>query len=109
MQGPGSPSAAGNFVAAVEQSVELISGCIAYLRANGFTPSKRCRVRSNNGSTTPRARRTDRAGAPHVQALVQRRQCPGKKDVWVIPATFPNAGVGATRSRPGGYSGFKLV
>jgi cation diffusion facilitator CzcD-associated flavoprotein CzcO len=36
IQGPGSPSAATNFVAALEQHVEWISDCIAYLRANGI-------------------------------------------------------------------------
>ncbi|MDD7813100.1 NAD(P)/FAD-dependent oxidoreductase [Mycobacterium sp. CSUR Q5927] len=35
VQGPGSPSAATNFVAALEQHVEWIADCIAYLRANG--------------------------------------------------------------------------
>jgi cation diffusion facilitator CzcD-associated flavoprotein CzcO len=34
IQGPGSPSAATNFVAALEQHVEWIGDCIAYLRAN---------------------------------------------------------------------------
>lgn len=33
--GPGSPSAATNFVAALEQHVEWIAGCLNYLRANG--------------------------------------------------------------------------
>jgi cation diffusion facilitator CzcD-associated flavoprotein CzcO len=36
IQGPGSPSAATNFVAALEQHVEWIGDCIAYLRANGI-------------------------------------------------------------------------
>ncbi len=36
IQGPGSPSAATNFVAALEQHVEWIGDCIAYLRANGY-------------------------------------------------------------------------
>jgi cyclohexanone monooxygenase len=36
IQGPGSPSAATNFVAALEQHVEWIGDCLAYLRANGF-------------------------------------------------------------------------
>ncbi|MDF3338772.1 NAD(P)/FAD-dependent oxidoreductase [Mycolicibacterium septicum] len=35
IQGPGSPSAATNFVAALEQHVEWIAECIAYLRAGG--------------------------------------------------------------------------
>jgi cyclohexanone monooxygenase len=36
VQAPGSPSAATNFVAALEQHVEWISDCIAYLRDNGY-------------------------------------------------------------------------
>jgi cation diffusion facilitator CzcD-associated flavoprotein CzcO len=36
IQGPGSPSAATNFVAALEQHVDWISDCITYLRAKGI-------------------------------------------------------------------------
>jgi cation diffusion facilitator CzcD-associated flavoprotein CzcO len=36
VQGPGSPSAATNFVAAMEQHIEWITDCICYLRANGY-------------------------------------------------------------------------
>src|SRR5271163_4107853 len=36
VQGPGGPSPASNFVAALEQHVEWISDCIEYLRNNGF-------------------------------------------------------------------------
>jgi cation diffusion facilitator CzcD-associated flavoprotein CzcO len=36
IQGPGSPSAATNFVAAMEQHVEWIGDCIAHLRAKGI-------------------------------------------------------------------------
>ncbi|WIM89591.1 NAD(P)/FAD-dependent oxidoreductase [Candidatus Mycobacterium wuenschmannii] len=36
IQGPGSPSAATNFVAALEQHVEWIGDCLEYLRANGI-------------------------------------------------------------------------
>lgn len=36
VQGPGSPSAATNFVAALKQHVEWIGDCIAHLRANGI-------------------------------------------------------------------------
>ncbi|WP_319458124.1 MULTISPECIES: NAD(P)/FAD-dependent oxidoreductase [unclassified Mycobacterium] len=35
VQGPGSPAAASNFVAALEQHVEWIADCLTYLRANG--------------------------------------------------------------------------
>jgi cyclohexanone monooxygenase len=36
VQAPGSPSAATNFVAALEQHVEWIGDCIAYLRSHGY-------------------------------------------------------------------------
>lgn len=36
VQGPGSPSAATNFVAAMEQHIEWIADCIGYLRAHGY-------------------------------------------------------------------------
>lgn len=36
VQGPGSPSAATNFVAAMEQHIEWIADCIDYLRRNGY-------------------------------------------------------------------------
>ncbi|UXA20670.1 NAD(P)/FAD-dependent oxidoreductase [Mycobacterium sp. SMC-4] len=36
VQGPGSPSAATNFVAALEQHVEWIGDCVGYLRENGL-------------------------------------------------------------------------
>ncbi len=36
IQGPGSPAAAANFVAALEQNVEWIGDCVAYLREHGY-------------------------------------------------------------------------
>lgn len=36
VQGPGSPAAASNFVAALEQNVEWIGACVSYLRAHGY-------------------------------------------------------------------------
>jgi cation diffusion facilitator CzcD-associated flavoprotein CzcO len=36
VQGPGSPSAATNFVAAMEQHIEWIADCIGYLRGGGY-------------------------------------------------------------------------
>lgn len=42
-----------NFVAALEQHVEWIADCIAYLRAGGTAVSRRRRRRRTNGSSTP--------------------------------------------------------
>lgn len=36
IQGPGSPSAAANFVAALEQNVEWIGACVTHLREHGY-------------------------------------------------------------------------
>jgi hypothetical protein len=36
VQGPGSPSAATNFVAAMEQHIEWIADCIGHLREHGY-------------------------------------------------------------------------
>jgi cation diffusion facilitator CzcD-associated flavoprotein CzcO len=36
VQGPGSPAAATNFVAALEQHIEWIGDCLAFLRGNGY-------------------------------------------------------------------------
>lgn len=36
VQGPGSPAAASNFVAALEQNVEWIGACVSYLREHGY-------------------------------------------------------------------------
>ena len=36
VQGPGSPAAATNFVSALEQHIEWIGDCIAYLKADGY-------------------------------------------------------------------------
>ncbi|UXA15371.1 NAD(P)/FAD-dependent oxidoreductase [Mycobacterium sp. SMC-8] len=36
IQGPGSPSAASNFVAPLEQNVEWIGACLTYLRGHGY-------------------------------------------------------------------------
>jgi cation diffusion facilitator CzcD-associated flavoprotein CzcO len=36
IQGPGSPAVASNFVTAMEQHVDWIAGCLAYLRAGGY-------------------------------------------------------------------------
>ena len=48
VQGPGSPSAATNFVAALEQHVEWIGDCLVLsARARATAPSRRCRTRSD--------------------------------------------------------------
>ena len=75
IQGPGSPSAATNFVAAMEQHVEWIGDCIAHLRAHGI-PHDRGVGHRTTGVDRPRhlACRADRTGPSVLQLLVQRRQ-----------------------------------
>ncbi len=75
VQGPGSPSAATNFVAALEQHVEWIAGCLAYLCANGHREIEalpRCAERLDGARHV--ARRRNGAHGSVVQLLVQRRQ-----------------------------------
>ena len=75
VQGPGSPSAATNFVAALEQHVEWIGDCIAHLRANGIRTIEALPDRAAGVDRSHhRARRADGAGSSDLQLLVQRRQ-----------------------------------
>src|SRR6478735_5993362 len=101
VQAPGSPSAATNFVAALEQHVEWIGDCIAFLRAGDTAPSRRCRMRSANGSRTrPRSWRrlcwSIRRATPGTTAATSpaRNAC-----TWVTRRGSRNTGGGATRSR----------
>ncbi len=75
VQAPGSPSAATNFVAALEQHVEWIGDCIAYLRIERLSDHRsaaRCAARVDRAHHV--AGRADRARPPVLQLLVQRRQ-----------------------------------
>ena len=75
IQGPGSPSAATNFVAALEQHVEWIGDCIALSARQRYSHDRGYAVRST-GLDRPRdlAGRADRSGPPVLQLLVQRWQ-----------------------------------
>ena len=79
VQGPGSPSAATNFVAAMEQHVEWIGDCIAYLRAHGHRTIEALPTHRTSGSSTPPRWWRRRCWSTRVQLLVQRRQRTGQE------------------------------
>ena len=102
IQGPGGPSPASNFVAALEQHVEWISDCITYLRDNGF--------RTIEALATAQQEWID-----HATSLVARpcwftrlatlgttvAMCPARSGcTWAIPVESPNIGAAATKSPP---------
>ena len=76
VQGPGGPSPASNFVAALEQHVEWIGDCIR-TSARQRIPHHRGAGQRAAGVDRPRHldRRVDGAGPPLLQLLVQRWQC----------------------------------
>lgn len=102
IQGPGSPSAATNFVAALEQHVEWIGDCIAYLRDNG--------IRTIEALGSAQQEWIDHATALVAPTVLVHPSCnswynggnvPGKSGcIWAIPAGSPNIGAAATKSPP---------
>ena len=99
---PGSPSAATNFVAALEQHVEWISDCIVYLRASG--------IRTIEALATAQQEWIDHATALVAPTVLMHPSCnswynggnvPGKKRMYMgIQREFPSTVAGATRLRP---------
>ena len=100
VQAPGSPSAATNFVAALEQHVEWIGDCIAYLRAKDTAPSRRCPMRSGNGSSTPRRSSRRRCWSiRRCNSWYNGGNVPGKKRMYMgYTAGSRSTGGAATRS-----------
>lgn len=112
VQAPGSPAPASNFVTALEQHVDWIGDCIAYLRSNGYTTIE----------ALPEAQHE---WIEHTAALVEptvlvHPSCnswynggnvPGKKRLYMGYV----AGIPEYRRRcdeiadAGGYTGFKLA
>src|SRR5690625_961849 len=73
VQGPGSPSAATNFVAALEQHVEWIGDCIAYLPANRYrsieaSPTAQTECIEHTSSLVAPTVLVRRGDAPSIQA-----------------------------------------
>ena len=99
--GAGQPSAATNFVAAMEQHVEWIGDCI--------TLSARRRLPHHRGAADAQrewiehdvARRTDGSGSPTCNSWYNGANVPGKKRMYMgYTAGIPSTAAGATRWRP---------
>lgn len=111
IQGPGSPSAATNFVAAAEQHVEWIGDCIAYLRDNG--------IRTIEALATAQREWIDHATALVAPTVLVHPSCnswynggnvPGKKRMYMgYTGGIPEYRRRCDEIAAGGYTGFKLA
>ena len=111
IQGPGSPSAATNFVAALEQHVEWISDCIAHLRGNG--------IRTIEALATAQQEWIDHATSLVAPTVLVHPSCnswynggnvPGKKRMYMgYTGGIPEYRRRCDEIADGGYTGFKLV
>jgi cation diffusion facilitator CzcD-associated flavoprotein CzcO len=111
IQGPGGPSPASNFVAALEQHVEWISDCIVYLRDNGF--------RTIEALATAQQEWIDHATSLVAATVLVHSSCnswynggnvPGKKRMYMgYTGGIPEYRRRCDEIAAGGYAGFKLA
>jgi cation diffusion facilitator CzcD-associated flavoprotein CzcO len=111
IQGPGSPSAATNLVAALEQHVDWISDCIAYLRANG--------IRTIDALPAAQQEWIDHATSLVAATVLVHPSCnswynggnvPGKKRMYMAyTGGIPEYRRRCDEIAAGGYTGFKLA
>ncbi len=111
IQGPGSPSAATNFVAALEQHVEWIGDCIAHLRARG--------IRTIEATATAQQEWIDHTTALVAPTVLVHPSCnswynggnvPGKKRMYMgYTGGIPEYRRRCDEIAAGGYTGFKLA
>jgi cation diffusion facilitator CzcD-associated flavoprotein CzcO len=111
VQGPGSPSAATNFVAALEQHVEWIGDCIAHLRARG--------IRTIEALATAQQEWIDHATALVAPTVLVHPSCnswynggnvAGKKRMYMgYTGGIPEYRRRCDDIAVGGYTGFKLT
>jgi cation diffusion facilitator CzcD-associated flavoprotein CzcO len=111
IQGPGSPSAATNFVAALEQHVDWISDCIAYLRAN--------EIRTIEALPAAQHEWMDHAISLVAATVLVHPSCnswynggnvPGKKRMYMgYTGGIPEYRRRCDQIAAGGYTGFKLA
>jgi cation diffusion facilitator CzcD-associated flavoprotein CzcO len=111
IQGPGSPSAATNFVTALEQHVDWIGDCIEYLRANG--------IRTIEASTTAQQEWIDHATSLVAATVLVHPSCnswynggnvPGKKRMYMgYTGGIPEYRRRCDEIAAAGYTGFKLA
>jgi cation diffusion facilitator CzcD-associated flavoprotein CzcO len=111
VQGPGSPSAATNFVAALEQHVEWIGDCITYLRTNG--------IRTIEALPDAQQEWIDHTTALVAPTVLVHPSCnswynggnvPGKKRMYMgYTGGIPEYRRRCDEIAAGGYTGFKLA
>ncbi|WP_374157381.1 flavin-containing monooxygenase [Mycobacterium sp. G7A2] len=111
IQGPGSPSAAANFVAAMEQNVEWIGACVSYLREHGF--------RTIEALPEAQQERIEQATAlvaptvllhPNCRSWYNGGNVPGKKRMYMgYTAGIPEYRRRCDDIADAGYAGFKLA
>ena len=111
IQGPGSPSAATNFVAALEQHVEWIGDCIAHLRDRG--------IRTIEATATAQQEWIDHATSLVAPTVLVHPSCnswynggnvPGKKRMYMgYTGGIPEYRRRCDEIAAGGYTGFKLA
>jgi len=111
IQGPGSPSAATNFVTALEQNVEWIGDCITYLRDNG--------VHTIEALPTAQQEWIDHATALVAPTVLVHPSCnswynggnvPGKKRMYMgYVGGIPEYRRRCDEIATAGYTGFKLA
>ncbi|MFA7509750.1 MULTISPECIES: flavin-containing monooxygenase [Mycolicibacterium] len=111
IQGPGSPSAAANFVAALEQNVEWIGACVTYLREHGY--------RTIEALPEAQQQWIDDATALVAPTVLVHPSCnswynggnvPGKKRMYMgYTAGIPEYRRRCDEIAQAGYAGFKLA
>jgi cation diffusion facilitator CzcD-associated flavoprotein CzcO len=111
IQGPGSPSAATNFVAALEQHVDWICDCITHLRANG--------IRTIEALSTAQQEWIDHATLLVASTVLVHPSCnswynggnvPGKKRMYMgYTGGIPEYRRRCDEIAAAGYTGFKLA
>ena len=111
IQGPGSPSAAANFVAALEQNVEWISDCVAHLRSHG--------IRTIEASAEAQQSWIEQATALVAPTVLVHPSCsswynggnvPGKKRMYMgYTAGIPEYRRRCDEIAEAGYAGFTLA
>ena len=111
VQAPGSPSAATNFVAALEQHVEWISECIAYLRANDHSTiealpdAQREWIEHTTSLVAPTV-----LVHPTCNSWYNGGNVPGKKRMYMgYTAGIPEYRRRCDEIAAAGYTGFKLA
>ncbi|WP_102145559.1 flavin-containing monooxygenase [Mycobacterium hubeiense] len=111
VQAPGSPSAATNFVAALEQHVEWIGDCIGYLRAHGYRTiealpdAQREWIEHTTALVAPTV-----LVHPSCNSWYNGGNVPGKKRMYMgYTAGIPEYRRRCDEIAAAGYTGFKLA